>query len=124
MDAMESLATESRRRHAAQAAKPIVVRGAPPLPMRYCGECGNPYWPTRQDQDFCGTACRQNFHKRRYQRGAELYDFAMDWRGKRRKGGFTEFCRIVDEWLRDERDRRARHAKIREAHQRQMKGGQ
>lgn len=98
---------------------PILPSGAP-MPLRYCKECGRPFYPTRRDQDYCTSKCRQTLHKRRYERGAKLYDFAMEWRGKRVRGGFTELCRIIDDWLRDERDRRKAHAEIRAAYK---KGG-
>jgi len=100
--------------------KPIIARGAP-LGVRFCRECGLPFHPTRVDQDFCATKCRQTLHHRRSMRGVALYDFAMEWRGKRLKGGFTELCRIIDEWLRDERDRRKAHASIRAAYKKGSK---
>ncbi len=101
---------------------PIQVRTLAPAEVRYCRECGQPYHPSRHDQEFCRPHCRQTHHKRRYERGAILYDFAMKWRGKRTKGGFTEFCQMVDEWLRAERHRRLQHKGIKEAHKKQQKG--
>lgn len=87
-------------------------RNAPPL--RHCRECGHPFYARRDDQEFCRPTCRQNWHRRRYDRGAALYDFAMEWRGKRLKGGFTKLCQMVDEWLREERERRQAHKALRE----------
>jgi predicted nucleic acid-binding Zn ribbon protein len=103
------------------AAAPLVPKGIPPRPVDFCKECGNPYYPRREDQEFCGGTCRSKFHKRRQQRGTELYDFAMDWRGKRRKGGFTALCQMLDDWLRDNRVRKDAHRRIREAWNRQQK---
>ncbi|MBF0305167.1 MAG: hypothetical protein HQL41_05915 [Alphaproteobacteria bacterium] len=82
--------------------------------MSHCRECGAPFWLMKTDQAFCRNACRQAFHKRRYERGAQLYDFAMEWRGKRLRGGFTRLCRIIDDWLRENRER----ADARKAHMR------
>jgi predicted nucleic acid-binding Zn ribbon protein len=82
-------------------------------PLAHCRECGAPFYLLKADQAFCGVKCRQTFHKRRYERGAQLYDFAMEWRGKRLKGGFTQLCRIIDDWLREDRERaQARSARI------------
>ncbi len=75
--------------------------------LQHCRECGHPFYAARKDQEFCRPKCRQDWHKRRYERGAALYDFAMEWRGKRLKGGFTRLCQMIDEWLRDERERKA-----------------
>lgn len=101
----------------------IQIKGIPPRPVSFCRECGSPYYPRRDDQEYCAPTCRSKFHKRRYERGAQLYDFAMDWRGKRRKGGFTALCQMVDEWLRDERVRKDTRRLIRDAWKRQQKEG-
>lgn len=101
---------------------PISVRGAAPK-VRFCRECGAPFYPGRTGQEFCKPGCRTRHHRRRYDRGAQLYDFAMEWRGKRLKGGFTRLCQMIDGWLADERQRGKEHARIREAHRRQAKQG-
>lgn len=100
----------------------IQPKGVPPRPVSFCRECGHPYWPRRDDQEYCGATCRSAYHKRRYERGAQLYDFAMRWRGQRLKGGFTDLCQMLDEWLRDERDRRQARRAIRKSYQTQQKG--
>lgn len=46
----------------------------------------------------------------------------MEWRGKRLKGGFTRLCQIIDEWLRDERERRRANRKVRDAWLKEKKG--
>lgn len=92
-----------------------------PAPLRYCQECGHPFYPSRQDQVFHKPACRHAHHRRREQRGSQLYDDAMDWRRTRRKGGFTDLTRQLDDWIREDREREARNKEIREAHQRQLK---
>jgi len=103
-------------------AAPIRPKGIPPRPVSFCRECGHPYWPRRDDQEYCSSTCRSKYHKRRYERGAQLYDFAMEWRGKRLKGGFTRLCQIIDEWLRDERERRRANRKVRDAWLKEKKG--
>ena len=87
----------------------------------FCQECGQPFYPQRRDQSFCRPVCRQTLHRRRYERGAALYDFAMDWRGKRLRGGFTALCKMLDDWLHDERQRRAQHKALRDAYEAQQK---
>jgi len=100
---------------------PIKPKGIPPRGVCFCRECGHPYYAKREDQEYCSTKCRQNFHRRRYDRGAELYDFAMNWRGKRLKGGFTILCQILDEWLRQEKTRKAKCQKIRKAYEEEQR---
>ena len=100
---------------------PIKVKGIPPRPVDFCSECGHPYYPRLEAQEFCGTPCRNKFHKRRQKRGTELYDFAMRWRGKRLKGGFTALCQMVDDWLRDDKARRQEHRAIRDAFKKQQR---
>lgn len=80
----------------------------PDLPAATCPECGEPFWKTRADKIFCGDRCKRDWHRRREARGAELYDAAYAWRSKRRPGGFTEFCRIVDAWIAEDRERNRR----------------
>jgi hypothetical protein len=99
----------------------IKPKGTPPRGVCFCRECGHPFYPRREDQEYCAYTCRTRYHKRRYERGAQLYDFAMEWRGKRLKGGFTQLCQIVDEWLRDQRDRRKAHKEIKTEFERQQK---
>jgi len=101
----------------------IKPKGTPPRTIGYCRECGHPFHPGRHDQEYCGNTCRKTFHKRRYERGAQLYDFAMEWRGKRLKGGFTQLCQIIDDWLREERERRNQHKELKRAYENQQKGG-
>ena len=55
----------------------------------------------------------RDWRRRRETRGAELYDAAYAWRSKRAKGGFTEFCRIVDAWIADDRERTRRMKRAR-----------
>jgi hypothetical protein len=92
--------------------QPVTKSVTPPPPqLRYCKECGEGFYPRRDDQDFHNRTCRQKWHARRQKRGMELIDFALEWRGKRLKGGFTKFCQMVDEWLREDRA----HAKANKA---------
>jgi len=42
-----------------------------------CAECGHPFETTRREARFCSNECRQDFNRRRRDRGAELYDFYM-----------------------------------------------
>lgn len=94
----------------------VTIRGTAPVP-RYCSDCGQPFWPRREDQEFCRTACRQAHHGRRKQRGLELYDLAMAFRRERRKGGFTEVCRLLDDWIRQDRLTAKAHRTIRKGHE-------
>lgn len=95
-----------------------------PLALRYCQECGAPFYPARQDQVFCAAVCRREHHHRREGRATQLYDFAMDWRAKRGRGGFAEMCQIIDGFRAEDRARKAKHAEIRAAFeaQQQAKG--
>lgn len=44
---------------------------------RFCKECGTGFNPRQRTALFCGVPCKQTFHNRRRERGAELYDFIM-----------------------------------------------
>lgn len=100
----------------------ILPKGQP-LPLRYCQECGAPFFPARQDQVFCGSACRREHHHRREARALPLYDFVMAWRAKRGRGGFAEMCQIVDGFRAEDRERKARHAEIRAEFDAQQRAG-
>lgn len=55
------------------------------LPTTYydtCQECGTlmERKPKGRPKLFCTTKCRAAFHRRRRDRGQELYDFVMEWR--------------------------------------------
>ncbi|WP_044558706.1 hypothetical protein [Azospirillum sp. B4] len=80
-----------------------------------CAECGEDYQPTRIDAAFCSAYCRKAHNDRRKERGLALIDAALEWRGKRQKGGFLKFCRLVDQFLRDDRERKAAQKAAREA---------
>jgi hypothetical protein len=101
----------------------IKVKGAAPVSLRFCRECGHPFHPARHEQVFCpGSKCRMAFNARRAKRAIALYDFAMNWRSKRLKGGFTQFCQMIDEWLRADRTHREDHVKIRRDFEAQQRG--
>lgn len=90
------------------------LASAPPdLPRAVCPECGEGFWKTRSDKIFCCDRCKRAWNRRREQRGAELYDAAYKWRSERQPGGFTEFCRIVDGWISEDRERTRRMKKAR-----------
>lgn len=84
-------------------APPIKPRGIKPPAESFCDECGHPFYPAREHQRFCGQRCRRAHHRTREERGARLYDAGMTWRKTRQRGGFTEFCRMIDGWLADDR---------------------
>lgn len=42
-----------------------------------CTECCGPFKAKNYDAEFCGPKCRMNFHNRRRDRGAILYDMTM-----------------------------------------------
>lgn len=77
--------------------------GAPPID--FCRECGEPFWKTRADKDFCSDKDKRKWHRRRERRALELFDDAMKWRRNREKGGFTRFCQLLDRYLAEDRDR-------------------
>lgn len=55
--------------------------------MRACLECATKFKPVRIEQRYCGLRCRKAFHRRREQRGAEMYDLVMAWRHDRKNTG-------------------------------------
>lgn len=79
--------------------------GAPPV--AHCRECGEAFWKTRADKEFCNDKCKRKWHRRRERRALELYDDAVQWRRKREKGGFTRFCQLIDRYIADDRERQA-----------------
>lgn len=95
----------------------IKPRGKPPT-IRFCRECGHPYYPSRADQDFCLPKHRKEFHKRRSACGALLYDAGLKWRGERAKGSMKEFCQILDPLVAEEKARRRRNKEVREHYNR------
>lgn len=54
---------------------------------RTCLECLKPFAVKKHEQRFCSTPCRKGFHRRREQRGAEMYDLVMAWRHDRKGHG-------------------------------------
>lgn len=91
----------------------LTPRGGAPLGVRFCKECGHPFYPARQDQDFCQKRCRQDFHHRRAARGVQALDAVMAWRKTRKKGGMTDVCHLADAWLAEDRTRAAAHKDLR-----------
>jgi hypothetical protein len=82
-------------------------------PLCRCAECGELFYRLRQDQIFCPAPkrCRRTYHRRKEVRGARLYEFAMEWRRTRRKGGFTELTQMIDGFLAEDRAREERRKK-------------
>lgn len=83
-------------------AKP--ARPRRPVARRNCCECSATFETNRSDREFCSSNCKAAWNNRRMTRGARLYDLAMDFRGRRKKGGFTEVCRMIDSFLEEDRD--------------------
>lgn len=98
----------------------IIPRGAR-LAVRFCRECGHPFYPQRVDQEFCDTPCRKEHHQRRARRGTEVYDLVMTWRRDRIRGAFSALTQTVSNWLAEDRTRDAAHKAIREAWKAQQK---
>ena len=78
-----------------------------------CKECGNRISDGNRASEFCSTSCRQSFHNRRLQRGAELYDLFRALRRERSKAKqlnlWTQICRLELEWqMQDDRERPGR----------------
>lgn len=75
-----------------------------------CKDCGCAIPPTSKSRDFCTASCRSNFHNRRKQRGADLYDLFMSLRFDRTvakdKGAWSLMCRMAARFrMEDQRDR-------------------
>ena len=77
-------------------------------PIHRCDECGAPFYQLRHDQVFHRQSCRRAFHRRKEVRGAKLLSFALEWRRTRRRGGFSELTQMIDEFLREDRQRAER----------------
>lgn len=71
------------------------------IPRRRCAQCGAAFKPIKIDQSFCGADCRKFYHELRHRLGGRLLDLAILWRGKKVKGGFSDFTAQVDSILRD-----------------------
>lgn len=79
-------------------------------PKRYCAECKAVFQPRRATIDlFCCAEHRRLNHNREYLRGRSAYRALYHWRKGRgqgdAKGLFQELCRIVDEWVREDKER-------------------
>jgi hypothetical protein len=82
---------------------------------RVCRECGIALATRRGTAQFCGSACRQQFHNRKLARAAIAVDLLMAWRFDRAAfemaGGRTLLCRIVAAFrAEDWRDRAGRRS--------------
>lgn len=93
----------------------------PPRPrVCFCQECGQPFYPSRVDQVFCKNVCRMAQHDRERTHGRALYRLVKSWRLDRGKGALAELTQYADRIAGEERDRRRRHAEIREAAEREL----
>lgn len=100
-------------RHAPDIGPRAIVPKGRPAELRYCREDGHPFYPARHDQDFCSPKCRSDFHRRRYDNGAKLYDVAVRWADTGAGNDFADLDRLARECLAEERKREsARQAKI------------
>lgn len=73
---------------------------------RACHLCGAPFKSRRADAHFCpGTDHRKQFHGRVQERSREAYPVLIAWRLRpRRAGAWAELTRMVDRWLREDRE--------------------
>jgi hypothetical protein len=100
---------------------PLPVRLPKEPTLKFCAECGEPFYPTRYDQIHCKTKspdCNKQKTKRRVCGGLKLYDAAMKWRlgGTHKKGTMADFTAIADQLACEERlIRNKRDARIAEA---------
>jgi hypothetical protein len=75
-----------------------------------CRECRAKFEARRSTKEFCCTACRQVFNNRKRTRGAEIYDFAMEWRDDRSDTtALTLLCRVLAKF-KEEDDRAGRRS--------------
>lgn len=82
----------------------ILAAPSPTLPeLRYCAECGHPFYPTRVDQIFHSRPCKIAKHQRRINGGLKLYDAAMPWRIERPRGALVELTAVADQLAAEER---------------------
>lgn len=79
---------------------------APP-PLMHCKECGEPFYLTRPDREYCSETCRNTHNQRRITGGLKLYDLAMRWRIERPRGALGDLTHAADLLAQDERERRA-----------------
>lgn len=98
----------------AQAAHALDASSTPAFKRSHsCRECGAGFEPGRAGALFCSAPCRQAFHNRRQERGAELYDLFMLHRCERPVGrrlrAFFIMCRLASRWrAQDRRERDGR----------------
>ncbi len=71
--------------------------------VRVCDECHGSYWDFDGRKRFCKAACRQAWHHRDQARGKELLETGMAMRRSRTKGAFTQFTRLLDGWIAEDR---------------------
>lgn len=74
---------------------------------RRCSECGTPFLAVTHGQRVCSPAHKRAWHSRHEAYAARLYQLAVEWRGKRRRGAQSELMRLTDEIARTERARAA-----------------
>lgn len=104
-------------------AKPIRPRGKA-RDLRFCDECGHPFFPAAKHQTFCGEGCRHRSHNRDRLRGAELLREGLTWvRDTAAKGGITRVSRLLYRYRAEDRDRAEAHAAIRAAYEQQQREG-
>lgn len=75
-----------------------------------CKDCGCAIPSESKSRDFCTSSCRSNYHNRRKQRGADLYDLFMALRFDRaaaqEQGAWSLMCRMAAQFrMEDQRDR-------------------
>lgn len=84
---------------------------APSCTRATCPECGRRHSPARRDAEFCSATCRQRWHSRRAQRGADLYDLYMAHRFDRQTATALGLLAIINRacstWRAEDAERRA-----------------
>jgi len=71
-----------------------------------CNWCDAPFESTRTDRDFCTTACQQAFNNFWKGWGPRFGKALTAWRTRKRKGAFTQLCRLFSQARADAKDKR------------------
>jgi hypothetical protein len=71
-----------------------------------CAWCDNTFYTARTDRDFCSTACQQAFNNFWKGWGPRFGKALTTWRVRKRKGAFTNLCRLFSAAREDAKDKR------------------
>lgn len=72
--------------------------------VRVCLECNAPFWPRRADATYCCNECKTKGYNLEVSRARSVYRILYHWRNGSLSGAFTEISRMVDGWIREDRE--------------------